>query len=246
MTLNWPFILLWIVILAVILAISYVAMRVVLGPEAAKKNLTYAVPWLLLGGLIGLLIPFLGNYGVVALLGVYTLAVVLWLASWPWRRKGAGEVKLNVGRTTQNKSLLWLSLLTAGGAIALIVLLVDQITGPLSTPAGIISGVVKVLFLCVVPLFFFLLSRSSLVIREHGLAYLFTWQPWERIAAFGWDDDKPSTLLLKVVPRSPISRRYMTFVIPATQVESVDRILEGYLIEDEDLDEEIEGEYAGR
>ena len=243
---NLQFVLLWLAILAIALAISYIAMRVVLGPQAAKKNIGYALPWLVIGGLIGVLVPFLGSYGIVALLGIYTLIVVVWLLSWPLRRKGAGELRLSIGRTAQSKALFWVALLTAGGAIALTIMLIDRITGPLSTPAGIISGIVQILFLCVMPLFFFSLSRSSLEIRENGLAYLFAWQPWERIAAFGWDDDKPSTLLLKVIPRSPISRRYMTLTIPAAQVDPVDKILEGYLIEDEGLDDEMDGEYADR
>ena len=242
MTLNLPFVLILLAIIAAGVALGYVVLRAVMGPQAAQKNLAYSLPWILMGGLAGLLVPFLGGYGLTVLLGVYLAVVTVWLISWPWRRKGAGELRLNVGRTAQSKALLWVTLLTTVGAIALTLVLIDKITGPLATPAGILSGIVQILFLFAVPLFFFLLSRSHLEIREHGLAHLFAWQPWDRVTAFGWDDDKPTTLLFKVIPRSFISRRYLTLTVPAAQVEAVDKILEGYLIEDEDLDDEMDRE----
>ena len=240
MTLNFQIVLFWLAMLAAGLALGYLFLRSVLGRQAAQKNLIYAAPWIVLGGLAGLLVPLLGAYGLVALLGIYILIVALWLISWPSRLKGAGELKLDVGKTAQNSVLSWVGLLTTAGAIALTLLLLDQLTGPLTTTTGIISGLVQILFFWTIPLFFFLRSRTHLEIRENGLAYLFAWQPWERVAAFGWDDDQPSTLLFKLVPRSPISRRYITMTIPATQIETVDKILERYLIEDEDLDDEMD------
>ena len=242
MTLNFQFVLFWLAMMAAGLSLGYLFLRSVLGRQAAQKNLIYAAPWIVLGGLAGLLFPLLGAYGLVALLGIYILIVAIWLISWPARLKGAGDLKLSVGKTAQNEALNWMALLTTAGAIALTVLLLDKITGPLTTPTGMISGLVQISFFWTIPLFFFLLSRTHLEIRENGLAYLFAWQPWERIVAFGWDDDQPNSLLLKLVPRSPISRRYMTIAIPAVQVETVDKMLERYLIEDEDLDDEMDGE----
>lgn len=240
MTLNFQFVLFWLAMLAAGLSLGYLFLRSVLGRQAAQKNLAYAAPWIVLSGLAGLLVPLLGAYGLVALLGIYILAVAIWLISWPARCKGAGALKLSVGKTAQNEALHWVGLLTTAGAIALTVLLLDQLTGPLTTVTGLISGLVQIVFFWTIPLLFFLLGRTHLEIRENGLAYLFAWQPWERIIAFGWDDDQPNTLLFKLVPRSPISRRYMTMTIPTAQVETVDKILERYLIEDEDLDDEID------
>ena len=176
----------------------------------------------------------------IVFLAVYLLVVAIWLVSWPVRRKGAGAVKLSIAKTGQDKAFIWMALLTAGGAIALTLFLLDRLTGPLTTPTGIISGIVQIMFLWTIPLFFLLLSRSHLEVRENGLAYLFAWQPWERIVAFGWDDDKPNTLLFKLAPRSFISRRYMAMTIPADQVETTDKVLERYLIEDENLDDEMD------
>ena len=242
MTINFEFVLFWLAILAAGMALGYLFLRTISGRQAAQKTLLYSAPWIFLGGFVGILVPLVGAYGLVALLIIYILVVAIWLVSWPVRRKGAGELQLTVGKTAQNKALDWVALLATGGAIALTFLLLDRITGPLSTPTGIISGIIQILFFWTIPLFFYLLSRSELEIRENGLAYLFAWQPWERITAFGWDDDLPSTLLFKLVPRSPISRRYMTMTIPAAQVDPVDKILERYLIEDENLDDEIDNE----
>lgn len=244
MSLNFQFVLFWLAMLAAGLSLGYLFLRSVLGRQAAQKNLAYAAPWIVLGGLAGLLVPLLGAYGLVVLLGIYILIVAIWLVSWPTRLKGAGALKLSVGKTTQNEALSWLGLVTTAGAIALTVLILDQLTGPFTTLTGTISGLVQILFFWTIPLFFFLISRTHLEIRENGLAYLFAWQPWERIAAFGWDDDQPNTLLFKLVPRSPVSRRYMTMTIPTAQVETVDKMLERYLIEDEDLDDEMDGEMS--
>ena len=240
MTPNLQFILLLLAVLAAGAALGYLLLRAIAGPEAAKKNLAYSLPWILLGAVAILLIPFLGAYGLIALLAAYVLVVAVWLLSWPLRRRGAGEVQLSIAKTGQDKAFIWLALLTAGGAIALTLFLIDRLTGPLTTSIGLVSGIVQILFLWTIPLFFLLLSFSHLEIRENGLAYLFAWQPWERVTAFGWDDDKPNTLLFKLEPRSPISRRYMAMTIPADQIETTDRILERYLIEDEGLDEEID------
>lgn len=243
MTLNVQFFLFWIAVLAVGIAIAYFLLSAISGSQAAQKNLVYSTPWLVLGGLAVALIPFLGAYGLIVLLGIYLLAVAIWLISWPARRQSAGEVKLSIAKTGQDKAFIWMALITAGSAIALTFFLLDRLTGPLTTPVGTASGIVQILFLWTIPLFFLLLSRSPLEIRENGIAYLFAWQPWERIVAFGWDDDKPNTLLFKLVPRSPISRRYMAMTIPSDRVETVDRLLERYLIEDENLDDEIDGKH---
>ena len=243
MALNFQFILFWLAVLAVGIVLAYFLLSAISGSQAARKNLVYSTPWIVLGGLAVALIPLLGTYGLIVLLGVYLLAVAIWLMSWPARRKNAGEVKLSIAKTGQDKAFIWMALLTAGCAIALTLFLLDRLTGPITTPAGTASGIVQILFLWTIPLFFLLLSRSPLEIRENGIAYLFAWQPWERIVAFGWDDDKPNTLLFKLVPRSPVSRRYMAMTIPSDRVETVDRLLERYLIEDENLDDEIDGEH---
>lgn len=78
---------------------------------------------------------------------------------------------------------------------------------------------------------FILLGRSQLEIRENGLCYMYAWQPWERVEAFGWDDDKPNTLILKVIPRSFVSRNFLTIGIPAAQKETVDNLIDDYLAE---------------
>ena len=83
MTLNFQFVLFWLAMLAAGLSLGYLFLRSVFGRQAAQKNLAYAAPWILLGGLAGLLVPFLGAYGLVVLLGFYILVVAIWLISWP-------------------------------------------------------------------------------------------------------------------------------------------------------------------
>ena len=90
-------------------------------------------------------------------------------------------------------------------------------------------------------LLFILLGLSDLEIREHGLSYLYAWQPWDRVEAFGWDDDKPNTLILRMVKRSFFSRRYVTLSIPPAQKEAVDQLIDDY-INEADLASEMDRE----
>lgn len=230
MGLNWQFVAFFLGLIALTLIFGYLVTRALLGPEAARRNLSYGGVWLGVGAAIALLLSFAGRYGLVILYGLYTLAILAWLLSWPQRKKQAGELLHEVGRTSQNKILFWLGLVQAGLAIAMTLSILDQITGALVTTGGIVSGLVEISFWWALALLFILLGRSDLEIRNNGLCYLYAWQPWERIQAFGWDDDT-NTLILKVHPRTFASRRYTTFDIPATQKETVDQLLDDYLVE---------------
>ena len=232
---------LFILAIAIALCLGYVIARGVLGTQAAQSNLIYAAPWLVIGALIPLLLTSIGRYGLIIFYAIYVLSVLAWLVSWPWRKRTAGNLLLEVGATTQNKLLFWLGLGLVGLAIAMTIPLLDRLTGDLVTTGGIISGIITISFWWMIALLFLLLGRSQLEIRENGLAYLFAWQPWERIQAFGWDDDKPNTLILKATPRTPFSRQYITISIPPAQQAEVDKLLEDYLLET-DLASEMDGE----
>jgi len=234
---------LFILAIAISLGIGYVIARKVIGPEAAKRNLFYSGPWILFGAFLALLLPSVGRYGLVALYAIYVVSILTWLFSWPLRKKEAGALLLEVGPTVQNKLLFWIGLLQIGTAIAMTLSLIDNFTGPLTTTGGIVSGIIKITFWWTIALTFIFLGRSHLEIRENGLTYFFTWQPWARIKAFGWDDDKPNTLILKAAPRTVLSRRYITLSIPSAQQPEVDRLLEDYLLET-DLASEMDGEVA--
>ncbi|MGB7086648.1 MAG: hypothetical protein WBD47_13915 [Phormidesmis sp.] len=242
-TLNLSFLALFLITIAVILLMGYLIARAFLGPEAAKRNLVYSAPWLLLGGAIALFLPFVGRYGLSVLYALYTLGVLAWLVSWPARKKGAGALKLEVGRTSQNKILFWIGLVQVGLALVMTLSLLDRLTGSLTTTGGIISGLIELAFWWAIALLFIFLGRSDLEIRENGLSYLYAWQPWDRVEAFGWDDDKPNTLILKVFPRTAFSRRYVTINVPSAQKEAVDQLIDDYISE-ADLAAEMDGETA--
>ena len=232
---------LFVLVVVISLSVGYAIARSILGPQAAKRNLLYSIPWILAGAFLPLLLASVGRYGLTILYALYAGSVLVWLLSWPLRRKEAGERSYEVGPTAQNKMLFWVGLLQVGIAIAMTISLIDIFTGPLVTTGGIISGIIKIAFWWTIALLFILLGRSRLEIRENGLAYLFAWQPWARIKAFGWDDDNPNTLILKAAPRTFLSRRYITFSIPAAQQTDMDKLLEDYLLET-DLASEMDGE----
>ncbi|MBE9059716.1 hypothetical protein [cf. Phormidesmis sp. LEGE 11477] len=230
-------------IVAFTFSLGYFALSRVLGSRSARRSLVHAAPAVAIGLLLPLVLAFAGRYGLVALYGLYAAGAVIWMASWPLRKKQAGDLLLRLGNTLQSKVLLWLGLFQVGLAIAITISRLDQFTGSLVTLGGIISGAVELAFWWSLALLFILLGCSRLEIRENGLSYLFAWQPWERIQAFGWDDDKPNTLILKTIPRTFLSRRYLMLSIPADQQQRVDGLLEDYLIE-ADLDAEMDEKTA--
>lgn len=249
MVINFKFLAIFLTILVLALWLGYIIARSILGPQAARRNLFYSGPWLMAGGAIALALSFIGRYGLVALYALYALGVFTWLLSWPTRKKKSGELKLEIGRTNQNKILFWVGLFTTGLAIVMTFSLLDQLTGPLVTTGGLISGIAELAFWWAIAALFIMLGLSDLEIRENGLSYLYAWQPWDRIEAFGWDDDKPNTLILKVLPRTLFSRKYVTLNIPAAQKEAVDQLIDDYISEADlaaemDGDQEVDGEVS--
>ncbi len=230
---------LFLLVIAFSLGLAYFALSRVLGGRPARRSLAYAAPAILIGLLLPLVLAFAGRYGLVILYGLYAAGALLWMLSWPLRKQQAGDLLLRLSATLQSKVLFWLGLFQLGLAIAITYSRLDQFTGSLVTTGGVISGIAELAFWWSLALLFILLGRSRLEIRENGLSYLFAWQPWERIQAFGWDDDRPNTLILKTYPRTFLSRRYMMLSIPADQQQRVDTLLEDYLLE-ADLDAEME------
>ena len=237
----------WLFLLGVLIVIgcAYGLTRKSLGAQAANRNMVYAVPWLLAGALLPLVLSPFGRYAFVILYGLYAVGVLLWILSWPLRKKQAGELLIRVGTTLQNRILFVFGLLLVGVAIAMTFSQLDLFTGSLVTTGGIISGIAKLAFWWTLALLFLAIVQSNFELHEHGLTYLFSWQPWERIVAFGWDDDQPTTLILKAKPRTFLSRKYLTMSIPIAQVEEVDRLLEDYLLET-DLAAEMDGDMASQ
>ena len=237
----------WLFLLVVLVAIvgGYGLARKALGTQAANRNLVYAIPWLLAGALLPLVLSPFGQHAFAILYGLYALGVLLWLASWPVRKKQAGELLIRVGTTLQNRIIFFFGLLQVGVAIAMTLNQLDLFTGGLVTTGGVISGIARLAFWWTLALLFLSIGQSNLELHEHGLTHLFAWQPWERIVAFGWDDDQPTTLILKAKPRTFLSRKYLTMSIPSAQVEEVDRLLENYLLES-DLATEMDGEVASQ
>ena len=240
MGLNFEYLVILLSLIVIMLWIGFLITRATLGQQTARRNLYYSGGWLFAGALFSMLLAFAGRYGLIILYGLYALSVYAWLLSWPMRKQATGALKLEVGRTTQNKALFWVGLVLVGVAIAMTFSLIDRLTGPLSTNSSLIAGIVEIAFWWAPAALFLFLGLSDLEIRENGLSYLYAWQPWERVEAFGWDDDKPNTLLLRVVPRTPLSRRYVSLTIPAHQREAVDALIDDYISE-ADLATEIDG-----
>ncbi len=236
---------LFLLFVAIAIVCGYLLTKKTLGSQAANRSLVYAIPWILVGALLPIVLSLAGQYALIVLYAAYAIAVLLWIASWPLRKKQAGPLLLRVGTTLQNRILFGFGLLQTGIAIALTLSELDLFTGGLVTTSGVISGLAKLAFWWTLAILFLSIGQSNLELHERGLTHLFAWQPWERIVAFGWDDDSPTTLILKVKPRTFFSRKYLTISIPSAQVEEVDQLLENYLLET-DLATEMDGDLSSQ
>ncbi|MGD1900029.1 MAG: hypothetical protein ACFB16_24170 [Phormidesmis sp.] len=148
--------------LAVPVAIAYLFTQKALGPQAARQNTAYALPWLLLGGLLSLLLFFAGQSALSALYLLYAVCVWVWLASWPIRKKRAGDLLLRVDSTLQTKVLFWLGLLLVGVAITMTLPLIQQITDGLVPPVVLFSGIAKLACWWTIALLFIDYGQSNL------------------------------------------------------------------------------------
>ncbi|MDJ0702441.1 MAG: hypothetical protein QNJ46_04095 [Leptolyngbyaceae cyanobacterium MO_188.B28] len=101
----------YIALVSVVLGGGYLLVVNVMGREAASRNMLYLSAWVLMGFAIASFATLLSQWRQVGWSTVYLVGVIgigLWLLSWPFRKRTAGSLLLNVGRTWQNSLLFWI------------------------------------------------------------------------------------------------------------------------------------------
>lgn len=232
---NWYLsFLFYIVLVASFLWFRYSAAAQILGREAGRRILRSTIVLLLLGFALAKAIALLGKYGWIGFYLLYAVATSVWLLSWSFRKKKAGELQLNVGRTAQNKFIFWFGMLGIFYAICLtylFVLIVSSIqvanTYPASTDLSMDIAILAFWWSCAISLVAIGLNR--LEIRENGICFMYAFVAWQSIISYHWERSQPNTLTIQFKPYIRLFPRYKSMAIPTKHREVVSHLVQKHL-----------------
>ncbi len=198
---EWAFILIFLILIFVA---SYVLVRYQVGHKVAAKRLPIVFV-LMAAGMIGIFALFRlvptewkdHTWSGYALL--LSFAIWVFLAILIRRAAQAGDILLEFGRP---RGGLVIGIVGAGGGLlagiaSIVQAIVDSNAGA-ATQLRHLSWGLNWLSLAVFILFSWLSKWS---IRERGIMFYGQLLTWEKIKAFQWDQDKPTTLALSVKRR---------------------------------------------
>lgn len=158
---------------------------------------------------------------------IFILGVTAWLLSWPYRQRAAGGLRLAVGRTLQNKLILWVAGLIVAFAISMTWLLVrEMIDFPEYSP--LLEGMIKVIFCWALALYFLGMGLSGFEIRDQGICLLLVFIPWQRISTYTWQTSHPSTLIIKF-KQLPLLPKFISVKVPNHHCSAIDALLSNHI-----------------
>jgi hypothetical protein len=221
---NW---LIFIGILAIGLGIGYGIRRHEVGKKAAARDFLRGVTVMVISIIILFSLYFLAvslkvnKWMIVNLI----LIMVVWIYQviWLQRKRKAGPILLDIGRTTQHKVLV-----IAGGLFifAGIVNLIELFEPGSKSGIRDLSGGILSLSLGVIMIFW---GLSHFEIRERGFLSLDSLViKWGQIKSYQWEGKNNLTLVLRL-KKGLMFFRTRSFKIPAHHMETVKKLLEQYL-----------------
>ncbi|MGD1953473.1 MAG: hypothetical protein ACFB14_28075 [Leptolyngbyaceae cyanobacterium] len=222
----------YILVVGLTLVGSYLLLTRVMGQEAASRNLRYALPWIVVGFAIAV-IPFLVTLGgqivwSVLYLG-YVVSIGVWLLHWPRRKRKAGALLLNAGRTWHNKFLFWIGIAEVGVATMITWISWVSLTEFADTSNGVVHTSLAVAFWWTLALLIVFLGLNKLELRENGLCFLYNVVPWKRMKSYTWEVTHPSTLTIRVRPRLIFLPDTMSIKVPEMYRDDIDRVIQTYI-----------------
>ncbi len=215
------------VLIGVALGSGYLISAAILGRKAASRNIRYGLPWLLMGFALAFVFAILMRWQRPSgdlFSSVYVAGVLAWLLSWPVRKRGAGDLLLNAGRTLQNKLLFWIGVLEVGVA--------TYFTWPsLIVPVRSVEyiSILQVIFWWVFAIFFLVLGSSQLELRENGLSFMYTFVAWQRMKSYAWEPSKPNTLTIRVKPYLPLMPGFISITVPKPHRDTIGQIVASHI-----------------
>jgi hypothetical protein len=192
-----------------------------IGHEAARRNLRYAVPWLLFGFALAFTIPLFGRYGWVSFYILYAVGISIWLISWFFRKQEAGALLIDIGRTSQNKFVFWIGLFEVAVAVLQTWLFFMLVSNGIPKYTSLELEISRLVFWWSVASFFVAIGLNKLELRENGICFMYSLIKWQRINSYDWELVKPNVLTIRFKPRFPLSPGSMSIAIPEEHKKDV-------------------------
>ncbi|MGD1855212.1 MAG: hypothetical protein ACFB2W_13295 [Leptolyngbyaceae cyanobacterium] len=203
-----------------------------MGQPAARRQTNQALPWIVLGFAIAFTSAFVAAWkqsGWSFIHLAYIISASLWLVSWPVRKRRAGSLQLNVGRTWHNRMLFWLGL--AEFAIAAVITGIAwlTLTEVAQSSTEVAQLALKVAFWWVLAAFIFSLGLNQLELRENGLCFLYNFIPWQRMKSYAWDTNYPNILVIQMRPRFAFLPASTNIRVPEQRRDAIDRVIQTHI-----------------
>lgn len=220
------------VFVGLVLVLGHVLLARAIGPAAARRNMGHVLPWMFVGFAIAftvfLLAP-LRQTGWSFFYLTYVISSGLWLLSWPWRKRRAGGLLLNAGRTWHHKVLFSVGILEVLIAAIITGLTWVAMTDFVNTSSTVAQLSLKATFWWTVALCILSLGLNKLELRENGLCFLYTVTPWQRMKSYTWETAYPNTLTIRIKPRFPFLPDSMSIRVPGAHRGAIDQIIQTHV-----------------
>ncbi|ACK71174.1 hypothetical protein PCC7424_2763 [Gloeothece citriformis PCC 7424] len=220
------------VVLAILLLMGYLTSIRTIGQKAARKNISYYFLLFLLGIIIALVFSLIistgwANYASLGFAVIFTAVTAVWLVTWPWRKRRAGNLLLKVKSTPKERQLLWCGVCFIIVATFMMILSVVNY----SDYESFFYRLTMLLIYWTLAISFIASSLSGLELREKGITYRFSVIKWAKIEQFSWSDTKVNILIIQLKDPLPFLRKTRGISVPLSQKDSIHHILSQYLID---------------
>lgn len=216
-----------VLIFSVILGFVYLFVRHDLGSSAAKRTIIEAIPFLGVLVVFVYIISFFWNWKdwevkiwpISQLIGA---ALFLGnIALWPWRKKRAGEILLDI---PAHKKISILVIITLLGVLVLYCLFTDVIE-----KNNLITELPMIILCFSILIYFFILKISRIKLTKKGILSVIYFLKWEKIISYRWEGKRGEVLSMVRKQFIPFFRT-MSIPIPPKYKDSVNNVLREHLM----------------
>ena len=224
----------WILIFSITLIINlwidYVESKQKLGSSTARKNLLYRIPKFLFALAFLFIVSLFGDYGWTRFVIILYVGIILWLISWFFRKKKAGNLLIDTGRPLQNGFAFSIGLLIGAIVIYQIWLLVQNGAPKYGSFELLITSLfcwagfaILIVALCL----------TKFELRKNGICFKYSLITWQRIDLYTWEPDQPhvgtDALTIRLKPQFLRGTNFIRVAIPTKYKAVVSHILDEQL-----------------
>ena len=222
----------YMIFVGLILAGGYLLVARAMGQKAASRNMGHVLPWLFVGFAIAFATSLTGPWRQSAWSVFYLLYIVsmgIWLLRWPLRKRRAGGLLLNAGRTWHNKILLWVGMAEVPIAVIMTWISFAAMTNSVYASTTVAQFFLKAAFWWMIAGSIISLGLNKLELREHGLCFFYNVILWQRMKFYTWGTTHPNTLTIYIQPRFAFLPDSMSIRVPGVHRDTIDQIVQTHV-----------------